>query len=115
MKKTVILFVGILFLFAQCAQQKGVDFRTLVQQPNTAIIDVRTVEEFAAGHIAQSINIPLQILLDSIEDLTEFETLILICRSGNRSGQAKVLLRERGFENVFNGGGWQEFRRRYMN
>ena len=114
MKKRIFLFLGILFLFAQCAQQKGFDFRTLVQQPNTAIIDVRTAEEFAAGHIPQSINIPLHILLDSIEDLAEFETLILICRSGNRSGQAKVLLQERGFENVFNGGGWEEFRRRYL-
>ena len=114
MKKTTFLFIGILFLFAQCAQQKGVDFRALAQQPSTAIIDVRTVGEFEAGHIPQSINIPLHILLDSIEDLREFETLILICRSGNRSGQAKVLLQERGFENVFNGGGWEEFRRRYL-
>ena len=115
MRKTTFLLLGILFLFAQCAQQKGVDFRTLVQQPNTAIIDVRTTEEFAAGHIPQSINTPLHILLDSIEDLTEFDAIILICRSGNRSGQAKVLLQERGFENVFNGGGWEAFQRRYLN
>ena len=115
MKKTAFLLLGILFFFAQCAQQKSVDFRTLAQQPNTAIIDVRTTEEFAAGHIPQSINIPLHTLLDSVEDLREFETLILICRSGNRSGQAKVLLQERGFENVFNGGGWEVFQRRYLN
>jgi len=115
MKKITFLIIGLLFVFIQCAQKQGIDFRTLAQQPNTAIIDVRTAEEFAAGHIPQSINIPLHILLDSIEDLTEFDAIILICRSGNRSRQAKVLLQERGFENVFNGGGWEAFQRRYLN
>ena len=114
MKKTFLGLTFLLLLFTQCAQQRSIDFRTLAQQPNTAIIDVRTIQEFEAGHIPQSINIPLPILLDSAAYLQHFSTLILICRSGNRSGQAKVLLQEKGFENVHNGGGWEAFQRRYL-
>jgi len=115
MRKISIILVSLLFLFAQCEQPQCTGFRTLAQQPGTAIIDVRTTSEFAAGHIPQSINIPLHVLLDSVEKLEGFENIILVCRSGNRSGQAKVLLQERGFENVFNGGSWQAFQRRYLN
>ena len=114
MKKTFLGLTFLLLLFTQCAQQRSTDFRTLAQQPNTAIIDVRTVGEFEAGHIPQSINIPLPILLDSAAYLQRFSTLILICRSGNRSGQAKVLLQEKGFENVHNGGGWEKFQQQYL-
>jgi rhodanese-related sulfurtransferase len=116
MKK--IFFTAIMFsslvISSQCTPQTRVDFAQLVQEPTTVIIDVRTVEEFSAGHIEQSINIPLQVFPDSIEGLRRFETIILICRTGNRSGQAKTMLDERGFENAHNGGAWDEFQRRYL-
>jgi rhodanese-related sulfurtransferase len=36
------------------------------------------------------------------------ENIIVFCRSGNRSGQAKTILEQNGFKNVVNGGTWEE-------
>jgi rhodanese-related sulfurtransferase len=120
---TMAFMVSSLVINAQCAEQKKVDFTKLAQKSTTIIIDVRTPEEFSEGHIKQSINIPLQIFSDFpsafsfgfpsqvIEDLRRFETIILVCRTGNRSGQAKELLEEKGFENAYNGGAWDEFQK----
>ena len=101
-------------MFTQCAQQQQVDFKVLAQQPGTIIVDVRTVEEFDAGHIPQSINIPLHEIEESVEYLEGYKNIIFICRSGNRSGQATTLFKELGFEHVYNGGGWEEFQRLYL-
>ena len=118
MKKNLPLFavflLGLLLFTVQCTQRRSVNFSELAQNPNAVIIDVRTPEEFAVGHIPQSVNIPLQVLLDSIENLKRFEHIILICRSGNRSGNAKIMLKESGLANSHNGGGWEEFQRRYL-
>lgn len=110
----LILILGLLFFHAQCTPRERVNFRELAQKPNTVIIDVRTPAEFAEGHIGQSVNIPLQVLPDFIEDLEEFDNIILICRSGNRSGYAQNFLRENGLQNSYNGGGWERFQRRYL-
>ena len=109
-----VIMVSALVFSAQCTPQPRVNFAQLAQEPTTVIIDVRTPAEFSAGHIEQSINIPLQVFPDSIEGLRRFETIILVCRSGNRSGQAKTMLDERGFENAHNGGAWDVFRRRHL-
>lgn len=70
------------------------------------IVDVRTPAEFMGGHVAGSINIPLQ---EIPERLTEFKNLaqpiILCCASGNRSGQATAYLKANGIE-CTNGGSW---------
>ncbi len=72
----------------------------------TAIIDVRTPAEFQGGHVAGSINIPLQELpvrLDEIKSLAQ--PLVLCCASGNRSGQAALYLKKMGIDCI-NGGSW---------
>ncbi|CAM4197880.1 rhodanese-like domain-containing protein [Flavobacterium weaverense] len=72
------------------------------------LVDVRTVEEFSEGHVASSINIPLDQLLDHIDEFKGKEQIVVFCRSGNRSGHAKMILEQNGFKNVINGGTWQE-------
>ena len=109
-----VLITGLLFSCVRETQKKRIDFRELSQKPNTIIIDVRTPAEFATGHIKESINIPLQVLPDSVENLKRFENIILVCRSGNRSGSAKILLEERGLENIYNGGSWANFQNYYL-
>ena len=47
----------------------------------------------------------------SVKELSKFkgkEQIIVFCRSGNRSGHAKMILEQNGFKNVINGGTWQE-------
>lgn len=69
------------------------------------IVDVRTAEEFDAGNYKASINIPLAELEQNISRFGEKEKLIIVyCRSGNRSSQAKLILEKYGYKNVLNGG-----------
>ena len=72
------------------------------------VIDVRTPVEFAGGHVAGSINIPLNEVPDRVEELKGMNAhLVLCCASGNRSGQAARYLSGLGIS-CENGGGWVE-------
>ena len=68
-------------------------------QDKPTIIDVRSYGEFMGGHVAGSINIPLQ----EIKALPK--PVILCCASGNRSGQAAAFLNHHGIA-CENGGSW---------
>ena len=71
------------------------------------IVDVRTPEEFADGHYPGAINIPHETILEGLNQLnvTADASVILYCRSGNRSGQAKQVLQQKGFTEARNAGG----------
>lgn len=62
------------------------------------LMDVRTPEEYAAGHIAGADNVPLQEIQSGIfSDGDTSRKIYVYCRSGNRSAQAAVLLRKIGY------------------
>ncbi len=70
------------------------------------LIDVREPDEFAAGHAKGAINIPLNDIAQGAAQLGSVPKnaeVIVYCRSGNRSGVAMQILRQRGFTNVTNG------------
>jgi rhodanese-related sulfurtransferase len=70
------------------------------------IIDVRTRAEFAGGHVAGSINIPLQEITGHIEEIKAMaQPIIFCCASGNRSGQAAQYFKSIGVD-CENGGSW---------
>ena len=82
------------------------------KEKNAVIIDVRTYEEFAGGHIQNSKNIPLQIIESKISDIKKLnKPVIACCRSGNRSGMATRILKLNGIECI-NGGSWQSLQRK---
>ncbi len=90
-------------LFAQADNdivqiQQGLDLPVLV--------DVRSEGEYASGAIDGALNHPLQGLPDTLLDMgIELdEEVIVYCRSGRRSAQAKTLLKQAGFQPVFDGG-----------
>lgn len=62
------------------------------------IIDVRTPQEVAEGHITGVDNIPLHVLEAKLPDLTKQTPYILVCRSSARSGQATQFLTDRGYD-----------------
>ena len=74
----------------------------LVQKDcNVVLLDVRTPAEFnnELGHVPRSILIPLHELEQKVNELERHkgQTIIAVCRSGNRSGVAAELLGRRGF------------------
>jgi len=70
------------------------------------VIDVRSGSEFQSGAIDGAINLPVQGLPDTLIDTgVELDhEVIVYCRSGRRSAQAKTLLKAAGFTLVFDGG-----------
>ena len=65
------------------------------------LVDVRTPGEFRGGHIPGALNVPVDELPARLAELGgPDERIVLYCRSGNRSGRAERLLRERGFQQV---------------
>jgi rhodanese-related sulfurtransferase len=72
------------------------------------IIDVRTPAEFMGGHVAGSINIPLQDIPMRLEEIRTLpQPILLCCASGNRSGHATAFLKKNGVD-CENGGSWME-------
>ena len=78
----------------------------LVERLNTdrapVLLDVRSAEEFAAGHIPGAINIPYDEIPSRLAELAEFRDteLVVYCRTGRRAGIAEATLREAGFSSV---------------
>ena len=85
------------------------DYAALVKA-GAVIIDVRTESEYRSGHIKGSKNIPLQVLEQKANSLSKEKPIITCCASGMRSAAAKNILLNRGFKEVYNGGGWQRLR-----
>ena len=78
----------------------------IIREKQGTVIDVRTPGEFMGGHVAGSINIPLQELQQRMDEIKSArQPLVLCCASGNRSGQAQHFLASQGIECV-NGGSW---------
>ncbi|MEY4479705.1 MAG: hypothetical protein RLZZ267_383 [Bacillota bacterium] len=66
------------------------------------VLDVRTPEEYAEGHIKEAKLLPLQELEARLDELDKDTPYVLICRSGNRSGQAQEILKAAGFVKTYN-------------
>jgi rhodanese-related sulfurtransferase len=67
------------------------------------VIDVRSNEEFAAGHLRDAKNIPLADLANRIGELdkSKTKTVIVVCQSGARADKAARQLKAAGFEDVY--------------
>lgn len=76
-------------------------------EENYVILDVRTAQEFASGHIPGAVLLPNETIgTEDIPLLPDKDQLILVyCRSGNRSKQAAEKLAQLGFTNIVEFGG----------
>jgi MFS family permease len=74
------------------------DLKPLLNEPGVRVVDVRSPEEYASGHLPQAINIPLSELLERARSWSPKERIITVCaKGGGRSAQAAQVLRDMGF------------------
>lgn len=70
------------------------------------LLDVRSEEEYALGHIPSSKNLPLQAIDKAGKFVSNKDVPVFVyCRSGNRSSMAQEMLKNMGYKNVKNIGG----------
>lgn len=117
MKKTFISTILSLFLICtvftgcQSEENKVVSHKInpssvheiIIDKGETVIIDVRTADEYESGHLANSINFPLnklQSIINNREDINKDDEIIVYCRSGSRSQKAYEILDSMGYKNV---------------
>lgn len=101
--------MGFADLFQRTDINKGMEqYRS---ETDAILLDVRTKEEYAEGHIDGSINIPLQMIgnvTERIED--QSAPIYTYCLSGARSRQAAASLKAMGYTKVVNIGGIHRYR-----
>ena len=107
---TVLVIVLLVFSFDTFAgqnEEKDVVtvqqvFKKITVKDSVVLLDVRTDAEFdgSLGHIPGAILVPLAELETRMSELQGFKEseIIVICRSGNRSGQATRFLKNKGFD-----------------
>jgi sulfur-carrier protein adenylyltransferase/sulfurtransferase len=74
--------------------------QALASEDPPFVVDVREPEEWAIAHLKQAHLIPKSELAERVDELTHARSVVLYCRSGNRSGQATRMLLDLGFTNV---------------
>jgi len=107
---TLALVAFVLFMMFR----NSVDDETLIAahesyQNGAIIVDVRTPSEYQAKHIEGALNLPLQGLPESLQQLDKNQEVIVYCRSGNRSATAAKMLQAEGFTvyDVATQGDWE--------
>ena len=99
-------------LFGSGAQLTvNLDEALVLLKDDAALVDVREIDEWDAGHAPEAIHIPLADVPGSPKDVDATKPVLVICRSGRRSLTAAAQLRDEGFEAVSVNGGmvaWQQ-------
>ena len=108
-KFILIIIIGVFMLgiFKNLFGQKDNTELKEVLADNAYLVDVRTPSEFASGSVKGAVNIPLDKISGQLSKFKGKKNIVVFCRSGNRSSQAKSILEKNGFKNVVNGGTWQ--------
>ena len=85
-----------------CSTAEAVDMKSIA-----AVIDVRTPDEVAAGHLQGSVNIDIQgpDFEAQMNELDKSANYVVYCRSGNRAGQAIEWMTQNGFTGTLTNGG----------
>lgn len=113
MKKISLIIMIMGLVLSACASTSGYHkisaskAKSMMDDGNVIIVDVRTAEEYNEGHIAQAILIPNESISTSQpSSLPDKDAVILIyCRSGNRSKQAADKLVAMGYTKIYDFGG----------
>ncbi|MGA9269101.1 MAG: rhodanese-like domain-containing protein [Lutimonas sp.] len=112
MKRTVnalllIFFIGLLSV--SCGKGSKDDSSLVtpqelsLKQKDVVLIDVRTPREFEQGHLENSVNINIadKSFKEEVEKLDRSQPVYVYCKVGGRSAKAAGILKEMGFEEVY--------------
>ena len=120
MNKILLILLILLFSVTLTACKKPTDItkptyqlitpesaKIMMEESSVIILDVRTPEEYKEGHIEGSILIPDYEILETAEKILtdKNQTILVYCRSGNRSRKAANNLLYLGYQNVYDFGG----------
>lgn len=114
MKKILTILFGMLG-FASCSHAQSdsiktvsaVAFAQVIQSDSVILVDVRTADEYNAGHIDGARNIDFEETATST--LHKEKTIAVYCRSGKRSLKAAAILAQDGYHVINLRGGWMEW------
>ena len=102
-----LLVASVIAIFAMssltaCSNSEPIDMTTIA-----AVIDVRTPDEFASGHLDGALNIDIQgsMFASEIGALDKSANYVIYCRSGNRAGQAVTYMQDNGFTGTLTNAG----------
>lgn len=88
--------------------EEDFDLYKILNEKNAMIIDVRTKAEFLSGNVKNSINIPVDQVVNSIDEIKSMpKPVVLCCASGSRSAMAVDYLIKMGVDNLYDGGSWK--------
>lgn len=93
--------VGLNLLYGRYKQVSVSEVRDLVES-KAFIVDVREKGEYERGHLVNSVNIPLSELRDRMDEIPKDVPVYVHCRSGQRSYNAVMALKNSGYNNVWN-------------
>jgi rhodanese-related sulfurtransferase len=116
MKKIIVLgmFASMFVNFASCqnagkksdviATVNVVEFEKTLGTPNVQLVDVRSPEEYAEGHLAHAVNIDVSSadFADKVAKLDKTKPAMVYCHSGRRSAKAANEMETLGFKKVYN-------------
>lgn len=112
--KNLVWLLGLcvlLMMFSTLATAADQDPKVAWQkiEAGALVVDVRTPGEFAQGHLPNAINIPYEQINTEFanKQIAKDRSVVVYCRSGNRSGIANKMLVSEGYTHVYNGGGYQ--------
>ena len=105
----IMMFMSI----AVIAQEPGAE-RQAAASANTVWLDVRSAEEYAQGHIDGAINIPHTEIARRIGELNldKATPIAIYCKSGRRAGIALEALKELGYSDLSNEGGYEQVKQK---
>jgi len=111
MKNIVFLIMLLSSFFSVKAQEiqsiqllNTTEFKGVISKKDVQLVDVRTPEEYAAGHIKDAVNIDYfdpEAFTEAFSKMDKNKAVYVYCKSGNRSHKASVKLSDMGFTQVF--------------
>lgn len=88
------------------------ELQAKMDEAGVVVLDVRTPDEFEAGHIGEAVNVDYLAdnFAEKAAELDKEATYVVYCRTGNRSAKAIDIMKEAGFKHLLHyGGGWAEW------